>query len=89
MMSFLIPLSSSPGLDPAQPCFATSNDIERLDASDADFVDIIHTNGRMLKKIGFGMPEAMGKEASNIDTIKGNNVTVIDSRMMILAAFLE
>lgn len=48
------------GLDPAQPCFRTSNIAERLDKSDADFVDVIHTNGRLLKKIGFGLPEPTG-----------------------------
>ncbi|KOB69122.1 Pancreatic triacylglycerol lipase [Operophtera brumata] len=48
------------GLDPAQPCFATTSDAEKLDDTDADYVDIIHTNGRMLKKIGFGMPGPMG-----------------------------
>ncbi|KAI8430107.1 hypothetical protein MSG28_000524 [Choristoneura fumiferana] len=48
------------GLDPAQPCFRTSDISERLDKSDADFVDVIHTNGRLLKKIGFGLPEPTG-----------------------------
>ncbi|XP_026323366.1 pancreatic triacylglycerol lipase-like [Hyposmocoma kahamanoa] len=48
------------GLDPAQPCFRTSNLVERLDANDADFVDVIHTNGRLLTKIGFGLPDPIG-----------------------------
>ncbi|XP_063372974.1 phospholipase A1-like [Cydia amplana] len=48
------------GLDPAQPCFRTSDKSERLDKTDADFVDVIHTNGRLLKKIGFGLPEPAG-----------------------------
>ncbi|XP_049887143.1 pancreatic triacylglycerol lipase-like [Pectinophora gossypiella] len=48
------------GLDPAQPCFRTSDRTERLDESDADFVDVIHTNGRLLKKIGFGLPDPTG-----------------------------
>ncbi|XP_045451137.1 pancreatic triacylglycerol lipase-like [Melitaea cinxia] len=48
------------GLDPAQPCFRTTNLIERLDETDADFVDVIHTNGRLLQKIGFGLPDPIG-----------------------------
>ncbi|XP_068628844.1 pancreatic triacylglycerol lipase-like [Battus philenor] len=48
------------GLDPAQPCFRTNNLVERLDASDADFVDVMHTNGRLLERIGFGFPEPAG-----------------------------
>ncbi|XP_026726325.1 pancreatic triacylglycerol lipase-like isoform X1 [Trichoplusia ni] len=48
------------GLDPAQPCFRTSDSTERLDATDADFVDIIHTNGRLLSRIGFGFPDPTG-----------------------------
>ncbi|XP_046967186.1 pancreatic triacylglycerol lipase-like [Vanessa cardui] len=48
------------GLDPAQPCFRTSNRVERLDDTDADFVDVIHTNGRLLQKIGFGLPDPIG-----------------------------
>ncbi|XP_063837607.1 pancreatic triacylglycerol lipase-like isoform X1 [Ostrinia nubilalis] len=48
------------GLDPAQPCFRTANRSERLDKIDADFVDVIHTNGRLLQKVGFGLPEPTG-----------------------------
>ncbi|XP_050665777.1 pancreatic triacylglycerol lipase-like isoform X2 [Leptidea sinapis] len=48
------------GLDPAQPCFNNSTSVERLDKTDADFVDIIHTNGRLLEKIGFGLPDPVG-----------------------------
>ncbi|XP_060810317.1 pancreatic triacylglycerol lipase [Amyelois transitella] len=48
------------GLDPAQPCFLTTDHTERLDKTDADFVDVIHTNGRLLKKIGFGLPDPTG-----------------------------
>ncbi|KAF9815021.1 hypothetical protein SFRURICE_010579 [Spodoptera frugiperda] len=48
------------GLDPAQPCFWTTDSTERLDLQDADFVDIIHTNGRLLSRIGFGFPDPNG-----------------------------
>ncbi|XP_072935712.1 pancreatic triacylglycerol lipase-like [Epargyreus clarus] len=48
------------GLDPAQPCFRTTDRTERLDETDADFVDVIHTNGRLLSRIGFGFPEPTG-----------------------------
>ncbi|RZC42032.1 phospholipase A1 [Asbolus verrucosus] len=39
------------GLDPAGPLFTVSNTGNRLDSSDANFVQIIHTNGALL---GFG-----------------------------------
>ncbi|XP_030029758.1 lipase member I isoform X2 [Manduca sexta] len=48
------------GLDPAQPCYGLANSTERLDATDADFVDIIHTNGRLMTRIGLGLPDPLG-----------------------------
>lgn len=48
------------GLDPAQPCFQTDDPDIRLDPSDADFIDVIHTNGRVLLKVGFGLPQPIG-----------------------------
>ncbi|XP_062528667.1 pancreatic lipase-related protein 3 isoform X3 [Bombyx mori] len=48
------------GLDPAQPCFNSPNSTDRLDPSDADFVDVIHTNGRLLTKLGLGLPDPIG-----------------------------
>ncbi|KAJ9598799.1 hypothetical protein L9F63_026666, partial [Diploptera punctata] len=50
------------GLDPAQPCFQENVREIRLDPSDAQFIDIIHTNGRSLEKLGLGLPEPIGKE---------------------------
>ncbi|XP_074041939.1 lipase member I-like isoform X2 [Leptinotarsa decemlineata] len=41
------------GLDPAGPFFTKKNKDNRLDASDAKFVQVIHTNGGTL---GFGSP---------------------------------
>lgn len=46
------------GLDPAQPCF--SNSQLSLDKSDAPFVDVIHTNGQLMSRLGLGLPDAMG-----------------------------
>lgn len=34
------------GLDPAGPCFHYSNQFKKIDSSDADFVDIIHTQSQ-------------------------------------------
>lgn len=44
------------GLDPAGPCFSTIGSDGKLDASDAAYVDVIHTNGGML-----GLKESVGK----------------------------
>ncbi|XP_031827119.2 phospholipase A1 isoform X1 [Nomia melanderi] len=48
------------GLDPAQPCFKNADSSVKLDKSDAPFVDIIHTNGRLLSEIGLGLPDPIG-----------------------------
>ncbi|XP_075984970.1 pancreatic triacylglycerol lipase-like isoform X2 [Anticarsia gemmatalis] len=47
------------GLDPALPCFNTTSLKDRLDPSDADFVDVIHTNGKQTL-IAFGFPYPIG-----------------------------
>lgn len=39
------------GLDPALPFFATQSPSQKLDATDADFVDVIHTNAGYFGKI--------------------------------------
>lgn len=39
------------GLDPAMPLFVTANADNKLDASDAEFVDVIHTNALVQGKI--------------------------------------
>ncbi|XP_069692084.1 pancreatic triacylglycerol lipase-like [Periplaneta americana] len=48
------------GLDPAQPCFNADSPDIRLDPSDADFIDVIHTNGKVLEKVGLGLPQPIG-----------------------------
>ncbi|XP_046146056.1 phospholipase A1 isoform X1 [Osmia bicornis bicornis] len=48
------------GLDPAQPCFKNADSTVKLHKSDAPFVDIIHTNGRLLSEIGLGLPQPIG-----------------------------
>nr|CAD7399262.1 unnamed protein product [Timema poppensis] len=45
------------GLDPAQPCYNYKDRNMVLDPSDAKFVDVIHTNGRLISKIGLGFPQ--------------------------------
>lgn len=39
------------GLDPALPFFATNAPSQKLDATDAHFVDVIHTNAGYFGKI--------------------------------------
>ncbi|XP_076162336.1 phospholipase A1 isoform X2 [Ptiloglossa arizonensis] len=48
------------GLDPAQPCFKNADSSVKLHKTDASFVDIIHTNGKLLSEIGLGLPEPIG-----------------------------
>lgn len=43
--------TSTLGLDPALPFFATARSQFKLDSSDADFVDVIHTNAGMFGKL--------------------------------------
>ncbi len=48
------------GLDPAYPGFSVSNTGERLDTSDARFVDIVHTNSATLPEGGLSFPVSIG-----------------------------
>ncbi|XP_003424474.1 pancreatic lipase-related protein 2 isoform X1 [Nasonia vitripennis] len=50
------------GLDPAQPCFLQTDYSMKLDKSDADFVDVIHTQtGNGMNGInGLGLQESIG-----------------------------
>ncbi|KAJ8310502.1 hypothetical protein KUTeg_012367 [Tegillarca granosa] len=49
------------GLDPAEPHFTFPDPDTRLDSSDADFVDIIHTDGSNFKGFaGYGLKTALG-----------------------------
>ncbi|XP_072495109.1 pancreatic lipase-related protein 2-like [Notamacropus eugenii] len=49
------------GLDPAEPYFQNTPEEVRLDASDAIFVDAIHTDSApMIPNLGFGMRQTVG-----------------------------
>ncbi|XP_059472684.1 pancreatic triacylglycerol lipase-like [Neocloeon triangulifer] len=48
------------GLDPAEPHFADTDPEVRLDPSDADFVDVIHTDAAPFISGGFGIKQAVG-----------------------------
>ncbi|KAF6110776.1 pancreatic lipase [Phyllostomus discolor] len=49
------------GLDPAEPCFEGTPELVRLDASDAQFVDIIHTDAApIIPNMGFGTSQISG-----------------------------
>jgi hypothetical protein len=47
-------------LDPAEPHFADTDPIMRLDPSDADFVDVIHTDAAPFISGGFGIKQPVG-----------------------------
>uniref|UniRef100_A0A1A9WIK7 Lipase domain-containing protein n=1 Tax=Glossina brevipalpis TaxID=37001 RepID=A0A1A9WIK7_9MUSC len=48
------------GLDPAGPLFEAQHPTVRLDGADAEFVDVIHSNGENLIRGGLGSWQAMG-----------------------------
>ena len=48
------------GLDPAGYLFEDANEKYHLDKSDANFVDVIHTNGESLAFGGLGIWKAIG-----------------------------
>lgn len=49
------------GLDPAYPCFETSSASLRLRSSDANFVDVIHTDSQYLDNAGhYGIYDRLG-----------------------------
>ncbi|XP_064104797.1 pancreatic triacylglycerol lipase-like isoform X3 [Macrobrachium nipponense] len=48
------------GLDPAEPYFEGTDPIVRLDPSDADFVDVIHTDGGPIITGGLGLASPVG-----------------------------
>lgn len=48
-------------MDPAQPLFENLDKAVRIDTSDADFVDVIHSNAKpTIPFIGFGMMRPVG-----------------------------
>jgi hypothetical protein len=53
-------LLSESALDPAGPDFYQSETPDRLDSSDALFVDVIHTDGASNIVSGFGYLNALG-----------------------------
>ena len=48
------------GLDPAGPGYTWNDTDRRLDLTDAEFVDIIHTNAGSLLEGGVGFAESLG-----------------------------
>lgn len=47
-------------LDPAQPGFEGFDKLVRLDSSDAEFVEVVHTNAKPFPILGFGMMAPYG-----------------------------
>ncbi|KAK3612367.1 hypothetical protein CHS0354_011087 [Potamilus streckersoni] len=48
------------GLDPAGPYFQYTDNAVRLDPTDAKFVDVIHTDGKSIISLGYGMIQPVG-----------------------------
>ncbi|XP_061175612.1 uncharacterized protein LOC133184539 [Saccostrea echinata] len=48
------------GMDPAEPDFEHLSAGIRLDPNDANFVDVIHTNGAPFSKLGYGLMQVSG-----------------------------
>ncbi|KAJ9576895.1 hypothetical protein L9F63_006513, partial [Diploptera punctata] len=48
------------GLDPAEPYFQGMPSLVRLDPSDAKLVDVIHTDGKSIFLLGYGMRQPCG-----------------------------
>merc|ERR1712168_3030 len=48
------------GLDPANPSFNSDSSLVRLDKSDAEFVDVIHTDIKTILHIATGMNRSLG-----------------------------
>ncbi|XP_062601983.1 uncharacterized protein LOC134263629 [Saccostrea cucullata] len=48
------------GMDPAEPDFEHLSVGIRLDPDDANFVDVIHTNGAPFSKLGYGLMQVSG-----------------------------
>lgn len=48
------------GLDPAGPLFTVNNVAGRLDAGDANYVEVMHTNGQTLLVPGSGIGQPIG-----------------------------
>ena len=48
------------GLDPAAPLFSIGNTDQRLDTTDAEFVDVIHTHSGYLIDTGLSFVDPIG-----------------------------
>lgn len=75
-------------LDPASPCFAYSEEDMRVDPSDADFVDVIHTSGRD-DILGLGLQKPVGKHLCwyNLFLIITNIYTLIYICIQVMSIF--
>ena len=61
------------GLDPAGPLFENYDPRARLDSTDADLVDVIHSNGEKIYMGGLGAWEPMVQQFLNF---KFNNASI-------------
>lgn len=57
---FSLTLGRISGLDPAGPYFLNTDDIVRLDRSDAKYVDVVHSDIKLFINGGFGINQSIG-----------------------------
>ncbi|CRK90501.1 CLUMA_CG004131, isoform A [Clunio marinus] len=76
------------GLDPAGPLFSVNNSADRLDASDAQYVEAIHTNGGSLGS-GIGAPIAHADFFPNGGSLQPGCFTNSCHHLRAVAFFIE
>ncbi|XP_036988775.2 pancreatic triacylglycerol lipase [Artibeus jamaicensis] len=74
------------GLDPAEPCFEGTPELVRLDASDAQFVDVIHTDAApIIPNMGFGTSQISG----HLDFFPNGGIHMPGCRKNILSELVD
>ena len=62
MVTVSLLLLHATGLDPAEPYFEDTDLLVHLDPSDAQYVDVIHSDGRSILFLGAGFTKVTGRK---------------------------